>query len=113
MTISYPQTETVPVYIEQILYEELFECEVEPYDDIHNDRLRPSQLHFIQGMLNTERQDENHICLTLSNDGAEYLLRVVLPENMERWYSKMDIESTALLLSAQQLLEEFDLESLY
>lgn len=106
-------TETVSLYMEQLLYEELFECEVEPYDDVQNDRLRPSQLQFIQGMLNMERQEGSQVCLTLSNDGAEYLLHVVLPEHLERWYAKMDAESDILIRHAEKFLNEYGLDAIY
>ncbi len=108
--VSYQRGEHVSFSMERVLYEELFECEIEPYD-LNVDMLRPSHIQFIQGMLQAEEEGENRRYVTMTNDGIEYLLRRILPENMERWYSKMDVESDALLLGAQELLEEFGLES--
>ena len=108
---TYPLTENASFYMEQPLYEELFETEVEHYDsdDIENDKLRPSHLQFIQGMLNREKQDETQVFLTMTNDGIEYLLHTALPTHMEMWSGWGSARTYTLTNAARHLFESFGL----
>ena len=102
----YPETEEVSFHMDDILYDELFECEVEPYDATSDD-VPGSQFQFIQGMLCAEKTDGDQVYVHMSNDGLEHLLRRILPDNLERWYSSLDSGGEEIITSAQRLLSSF------
>ena len=102
----YPETEEVSFHMDNILYEELFECEVEPYDAA-TDNVPGNQFQFIQGMLGAEKVSRDQMYLHMSNDGLEHLLRRILPENLERWYSSPDCDGDEIITSAQRFLSSF------
>ena len=103
----YPQTEYVSFNIGSRLYEEIFEVEIEPYD-IEIDVLEAPQIQCIQGMLNAEKIIETgQFHVTMTNDGVEYLIRVLLPESMERWYTCAGTEGVELLEEVRIFLSYF------
>ncbi len=110
--MSYPATEKVSFYLEEDLYNEVFECEVEPYN-LETDLLLSSQIQFIQGMLNAEDLGDYRVFVDMTRDGVEYFLRVVLPETMEMWSVWGSDKGQNLLYSARCLLKEFGISCPY
>lgn len=104
--MMYREIEGVTFDMERELYDELFECEVDSYD-IDIDSLRPAHIQFIQGMLEVEEPDTGVVSLTMTNDGCEYLLSHILPENMEMWTTWGSQQGHILLRSSHEFLQRF------
>ena len=112
--MQFPETEGVSFNMGRSLYDELFECEVEPYDMTEHDyRLQPAHVQFIQGMLAVEHLDEHSVYMTLSNDALEHFLRRTLPENMEMWSTWSSRQGQLLLGEAREILHNFGLTCPY
>ena len=109
---QYPETEIVTFYMNKTLYDELFESDVEPYD-VRIDILSAQQVQFIQGMLSTEDEEGEEICLSMTNDGVEYLLRTTLPENLEMWYNWSTPEGDSLMNIAKTFSNSFEISCPY
>lgn len=101
----FPPLEGMSFDMDEVLYNNLFECEVEPYD-IH-DPLDAAHVQFIQAMLEGQRQDTNDIALEMSQDGFAHLIYHILPQNIEMWSIWGSEEGEILLSYAWNFLKTF------
>lgn len=98
--------DTITLTLSRSFYEELFESDVEPYDEECD--LVPSHLHFIQGMLSARvSEDFSAFQILITQDAREHFLRYVLPESMEMWYTQGTRESKKLIKEASKILNQF------
>lgn len=111
MTIPhYPKTESISFSLGKKLYDEIFECEVDPYDISESD-LSPAHIQLIQSFLEGKIAESDKVLLTTSNDALDFLIKVILPENMEMWGTWSSIEGQNLLQESYKLLKDFGLDS--
>jgi len=93
------------IKIPRHLYQELFDCEIDPYT---SDDMDGSHHQFSRAMLEAEHLVENDfISVELSEDAFVYLMNIVLPSNMEMWYSWGDLDGDNLLMEAKSLYNHF------
>jgi hypothetical protein len=92
------------------LYNELFECEVNPYS---SEDIRGGHHQFSQAMINAESMSGSMWLVELSRDAFLHLVNVALPTHMEMWYSWGDEEGFKLLNQAKEFLDEHDISYPY
>jgi len=99
--------DTVSLHLPTDLYQELFDCEVDPYETA-NDSPAGSQHQFVQAMILAEDVGGDEVFIELTPDALVYFLNTALPTNMEMWTSWGSIEGDELLAQAKQILDDYN-----
>lgn len=96
----------ITIEISNNLFQELFECEVDPYS---SDEMNGSHHQFSQAMITAKVCENGSFLIDMTSDAFVYLVNEALPAHMEMWYSWGDEWGSQLLNAAKQVLDNHDI----